>query len=273
MGIFVGLVACASAAAAQESVAGSEPAPVPQAAAPSPPRPGATGDDALRARYQLRVMEGVLENAVQHGIRTVAAQMQMVAPDVIFFGSASRARGFRLDGYGVFFDVDVPTLRPSVTWSVGQLSQLRPEFSRAIQTLRRAVASAGDDRTKREAEQALRLVELQVGPLGDTSVSSASVPQGDGTREPRPRPIDPAEAYEREVVKALTDALLDYGNTLSLRSDDWLSVAARANDPGIGDRVDAVTVLLRIRARDLEALRTGTITREEARERVVTSEF
>jgi hypothetical protein len=269
MGIRVVLVVAvvlgvAVAAQAQEPAAApAVVAPAPGAAAPQEP---ATREGALRARYQLRVMEGVLENAVQHGIRTVAAEMRLVSPDVIFFGSPSRARGFRLDGYGVFFDVDVPTLRPSVAWSVRQLTQMAPEVSRALQSLRRAVASTGDARTKREAEQALALVELQVGPIGEPEAGE------DGQRPPAVV-RDPAEAYEREVMRALTEAVLDYGNTLSLRPDDWLGVAARANDAGLGESADAVTVMIRIRGRDLEALRTGALTREDARRRILTTEF
>lgn len=254
------LVATTAGADAQEPVPPPQPA---RSEAPATDR-----EVALRARYQLRVMEGVLENAVQHGIRTVADQMRLVSPDVIFFGSPSRARGFRLDGYGVFFDVDVPTLRPSVTWSVQQLAQITPELSRALQSLRRAVAAAGDAGTRREAEQALKLVELQVGPLGETD------PDASGERRQTPAALqNPAAAYEREVMRALTEAVLDYGNTLSLRADDWLGVAARANDAGLGTTADAVTVLIRIRGRDLEALRTGTLSREDARRRIVTTEF
>lgn len=255
--LVVALVAC-SPAAAQD--APSTPPAAPQAAQ--------ARDSALRARYQLRVMEGVLENAVQHGIRTVAAEMRLVSPDVIFFGSPSRARGFRLDGYGVFFDVDVPTLRPSVTWSVRQLAQITPEMSRALQSLRRVVASAGDAGAKREAELALRLVETQVGPLdAPETTASDEARRGQGAMD------DPAAAYEREVMRALSEAVLDYGNTLSLRPDDWLGVAARANDAGLGSQADAVTVLIRIRGRDLEDLRTGAIDRDEARRRIVQSEF
>lgn len=261
--VVAGLGAVASA---QEPVAAAQ-APVVTAAPPSGP---AAREAALRARYQLRVMEGVLQNAVQHGIRTVATEMRMVSPDVIFFGSPSRARGFRLDGYGVFFDVEVPTLRPSVAWSVRQLTQIAPEVASALQSLRRAVASTGDARTKREAEQALKLVELQVGPIGEPEDAAAP---GDAERR-GPAPVqDPAEAYEREVMRALTEAVLDYGNTLSLSPDDWLGVAARANDAGLGESADAVTVLIKIRGRDLEALRTGALKREEARLRIVTTEF
>ncbi len=268
--LVVGIVLVGAVAAPAQEPAAAPQAPVVAAPAPPPAPAAATGREAreaaLRARYQLRVMEGVLENAVQHGIRSVATEMRMVSPDVIFFGSPSRARGFRLDGYGVFFDVDVPTLRPSVAWSVRQLTQIAPEVTRALQSLRRAVASTGDARTKREAEQALALVELQVGPIGEQEASE------DGQRGPAVA-RDPAEAYEREVMRALAEAVLDYGNTLSLGPDDWLGVAARANDAGLGESADAVTVMIKIRGRDLEALRTGAITREDARRRILTTEF
>ena len=256
-----------------ETVASQPPAASPQVVVPDPaqhaggPRAVAAQPvpvaEPLKARYQLRVMEGVLENAVQHGIRSVGAQMRLVTPDLIFFGNPARARGFRLDGYGTFFDVDVPTLRPSVAWSVRTLSQMGPDTSRALASLRRIVASQGDERARKEAEQALRLVELQVGPVGE-------MPAAGPEQNPA---LDPPAVYEAEVKRALIDAMLDYGNTISLAEGDWLSVAARANDAMGQDAVDNVTVLLRIRGSDLHALRVGSLSRDEARQRVSVTEF
>jgi hypothetical protein len=266
-------------AAAWPLAAQQSPQPVaapPGSASAGTAPPAVSREAALRARYQLRVMEGVLENAVQHGIRTVATQMRLVTPDLIFFGSPSRARGFRLDSYGVFFDVEVPTLRPSVTWSVRQLTQVAPpDVARAIKALRRIVESESDVRSRREAEQALRLVELQVNPLEGGHVSNATIVAGDNAAEAAPAaPPDPAAAYESEVKRALMDAMLDYGSTLSLREDDWLAVAARANDAGLGEGgVEAATVLMKIRGRDLEALRAAAISRDVARARIIVSEF
>lgn len=259
----------AAAALAQE-------VPGPQGAL-APASPAATTasarDGVLRARYQLRVMEGVLENAVQHGIRSVADRMRLVSPEIVFFGSPARARGFRLDGYGVFFDVEVPTLRPSVVWSMRQLSQMTPELSRALQALRRLVAAQGDPRTRSEVEQALRLVELRVDPLiGASSATGGAVAESE--RTPQSAPADPRDAYEREVTAAVVEAILDYGGTIGLQPEDWLAVAMRGNDAALGqDDIDAVTVLLRVRGRDLEGLRTGALTREQVRQRVSVSEF
>jgi hypothetical protein len=236
-----------------------EPAPARVAAPPVPPV------EPLKARYQLRVMEGVLENAVQHGIQSVGTQMRLVTPDLIFFGSPARARGFRLEGYGTFFDVDVPTLRPSVAWSMRTLSQITPDMSRAIQSLRRVVESQGDAHARQESEQALRLIELQVRPIGQDGGATSG---GDTAAH-----VEPARAYETEVKRALVDAILDYGGTISLGPDEWLIVAARANDAMGQDSLENVTVQLKMRAGDLHALRVGTLTREEAKQRVNITEF
>ena len=119
-------------------------------------------------------------------------------------------------------------------------------------------------RSRKESEQALRLVELQVGPMGDAS------PAGGEAGSPA---IDPPAIYETEVKRALIDAMLDYGNTISLAEGDWLSVAARANDAMSQDAVDNVTVLLHIRGGDLHALRLGTLSRDEVKQRVNVTEY
>ena len=264
------LLALAAVALAAAGTVAAQQADAPQVAVPPPPVPvppqAPPPVEPLKARYQLRVMEGVLENAVQHGIRSVGAQMRLVTPDLIFFGSPARARGFRLEGFGTFFDVDVPTLRPSVMWSVRTLSQMTPDMSRALQSLRRVVESQGDARTRHESEQALRLIETQVKPIGGEG--------GDADRGTTAGShVEPAAAYETEVKRALVEAMLDYGNTISLGKDDWLAVAARANDAMGQDALDNVTVLLKIRGGDLEALRMGTLSRDEARQRVSIVEF
>ena len=67
----------------------------------------------MRARFQIAAMEGVLETAVQLGARRMSQQVQAVSPDMLFIAGAARAKGFWLQGYGVFFDVDVPAMRPA----------------------------------------------------------------------------------------------------------------------------------------------------------------
>ncbi|MGE3843836.1 MAG: hypothetical protein AB7I50_19870, partial [Vicinamibacterales bacterium] len=236
------------------------------------------------ARFPLRVMEGVLENAVQNGALAVSTEMRRISPDVALFSGPPKARGFRLEGYGLFFAVEVPALHRSLTWSVRTLSQANGDLSRALQAIRRIVQSQHDPRMKTELEQALRLVELQVGPSTPSSVGTqAAAIHADsqtsadtGASRAVPGVItDPSAAYTDAVQSALAEAMLDYGATLNLGDAEWLTVAARETGDTLlaGDLTETVTITLRVRAADLQAFKAGRLTRAEARARVDVREF
>jgi hypothetical protein len=259
---------------------------IPALAQPTAPA-GEPPLDAARVRYQIRILEGVLENAVEEGARVLGRDLREVSPGLLFFSGPARARGFRLEGYGVFFDVDVPALHRSMIWSMRTLRQSNIDVARALQSLKRYVAAVqADARTKQEIEQALRLVELQVGPPApmraspDTRPVSESparvAPQSIEPAIPGPAPdADPAEVYTAEVKKALIEAMIDHGSALSLGADEWFTVAARDNGDriGAGDLADTVTITLRLKGADLAAFRTGRLTRDEIRQRVDVREF
>lgn len=241
----------------------------------------ATPSEQLQARHQIFVMEGVLERAVELGARKLSQQVQAVMPDMMLLAGAARARGFRLEGYGVFFDVEVPALRRSVAWSFRTLDQNDLGLTRAIQALRQHVASLADAGAKQSLEQALRRLELQVGPPPGvqqagmaTNVSAAALEPS----PPQPAPVqDPGEAYTAEVKEALIDAMLDYSGPISIGADEWLTIAARDNEDRSGlaptDPYDVTTIILRVRGADLAAFRGGRTTRDEARRRVEVKEF
>jgi hypothetical protein len=256
------------------------------------PEAAATTDWAIsQARFQIRNMEGVLENAVQRGAQSVSLEMRKVSPDIALFSGPARARGFRLDGYGVFFAVDVPALHRSVTWSMRTLSQSNADLSRALDSIRRMVQTQHDGRMKMELEQALRLVELQVGPttrapaLAGPLVARSARAAADSAPESAAAGGEPAgtsavvanpsAAYTQAVQRALVDAMLDYGSTLSLNGEEWLTVAARENSDAMlaGDLSEAVTVTLRVKASDLDGFKAGRLTRDEVRQRVDMREF
>ena len=254
-----------------------------------PPASSRPVDAAQRARYQLRVMEGALENAVQHGIRTVGQQMRVVTPDVIFFGAPSRARGFRLDGFGVFFDVEVPTLRPSMIWSMRTLTQSAPEMARAVPMLKKFTQEQNDQSARRALEHVVRMVEAQATPLGgqvqatvvagDATGAQPAAPSSAGaavttTVNPYVDLPDPAQAYETEVKRAIADAMLDYGTTLNISDSDVLAIAARSNEDVLGGNpYEVVTVMMTIKGSDLNALRTGTANRDDVRRRILVQEY
>lgn len=253
------------------------PASRPQAAGPRDEASQARARDRARESYQLRMMEGVLERAVQHGAQLVSAEVRQVSPDLLLFSGPARARGYKLENYGAFFSVDVPAVRRSLVWSVRTLAGTRVEMVRAIDSLRRVVESQPNAQAKAELERALKLVELQVGPV---------VPEPDGAPHESTRTVlrvptaseplaDPGAVYEREVKLALTDAMLDYGPPLGIGADEWLTIAARDDDErSLGGEVgETVTVVLRIRGSDLAAFRAGRLSRDEARQRVDVKEF
>ena len=243
--------------------------------AQSPPQTPPSGQ--LQARYQVGVMERVLEQAVQHGAQLITRQMQAISPGMVMFTGPALARGFWLEDYGVFFDVEVPALRRSLSWSFRALNPTGVGLSNALQSLKRFVESVPDRGARDSLEQALARIELQVAPtpagVGARSVSDT----GPVEAGPTPGAVqeDPGEAYTREVKRALIDAMLDHSAPIEIRPEEWLTVAARDNGAQLAssDIYDVVTIVLRIKGADLEDFRSDRIDRETATKRVEVREF
>ena len=84
---------------------------------------------------------------------------------MLVIGGVARAKGFLLDGYGVFFDVDVPALRRSVAWSFRQMGRPDGSVETAITSLKRNLASVNDPAVRREMDDALQRLARLVGPM------------------------------------------------------------------------------------------------------------
>src|SRR5438552_18534881 len=114
-------------------------------------------------------MERVLEGAVEHGATVTRDRLKSVLPpgDTLMSGENARARGFRLDGYGVFFDVLVPPFytETTLTWSLRTLDQNDLGLDSALKELRSHIQQSGDA----NLQQALKRVELQMGPMSAAS--------------------------------------------------------------------------------------------------------
>ena len=89
-----------------------------------------------QSRYQIGQMERVLEGAVEHGITNIRERLQALGPTELLISNNARARGFRLDGYGMFFDVVAPSFDTTVLWSMRALDQndLGPRRAAALQS-------------------------------------------------------------------------------------------------------------------------------------------
>ena len=238
-------------------------------------------------RYQIGVMERVLEEAVEHGAQLTRDRLQALLPADQMAGEPARVRGFRIESYGVFFDVEVPTLLYEATlpWMFRTLDQNDLGLASALKTLRAVVEKAGDS----NLEQALKRVELQVAPV---TVSTDSPPASNAPVRPDARMLtgsaasvtvsqtaaeppadsildDPEAAYRVEVSDALMDAMLDHSSALSLAAAEWFHIAARRHEPQLGPTdTDARTVVIRVRGADLAQFLAGQISREEARKRM-----
>jgi hypothetical protein len=204
------------------------------------------------------------------------------APDMLLISGPARARGFRLDGYGLFFDVEVPAMRKSVVWSVQLLEQNGRGVSGEIAALRRLLPTVQEPAARRELLAALQRLEEQAGhskgggPLAVKSPQSSSGAAGMTPREDVPDVIeDPGAVYTTQVKDALIDAMVDYSGSLPLAPGDWLTVAARDQGARLqpGDSYDTSTILVRVKAADLAAFHAGQIDRGEARRRVETREY
>jgi len=248
----------------------------------------APADEAAQSqrRYQIRVLESIIVNSVQHAAETMVGRIQRVTPAMVGpMTDVARARGFVLPDYGVFFDVEVPGLPLSLVWSM-RVMERDLDVGSSFELMRRAVASIADPAARRDAEQALERIELEVGlpaqpaPGGrdraaGTVEATAVLPGGAGSSEPADRIGDPNAAYTAEVQAALVDAMLDYSGRIGIGPDEWLTIAARdSHGPSYpGEPYDAVTVILRIKGSDLADFRADRITRDEARKRVEVQEF
>ncbi len=252
-------------------------------------RPRQVNDQlALRAavdqRYQIGQMERVLEGAVEHGVTVTRDRIQALAqvPAEMLVSDNAHARGFRLEGYGVFFDVVVPSFEATLTWTLRTLDQNDLGLDSALRALQTHVKNSGDP----NLEQALKRIELQVNPAvlartGGPDVPDARLETGSAatTTATMAKPAqtddpilaDPNEAYRAEVIQALKDALLAHSGSLGIAPTEWLTVAAKGNDdrPRLAPAdSDARTRLIRLRGSDLADFLAGRITREEAMQRI-----
>ena len=252
---------------------------------------GGLAPEQMRVRFQIAAMESVLERAVQLGARRLSQQVQALSPDMLVIAGAARAKGFLLDGYGVFFDVDVPAMRRSVAWSFRQLGRPDGSVETAITSLRRNLTSVNDPAVRREMDEAIQRLSRIVGPVPMPGGPGAGVQQvsagtsGDAAMSGMPQSLtaqqaaiidDPALAYTNEVKGALVDAMLDYGAPIPIGDDQWLTIAARDDNDsrlGGGDPYDVSTIVLRISGADLGAFRAGKLTRDETRAKVEAREY
>ena len=226
--------------------------------------------DEQRRRDQIRIMEGVLVQAVRLGAEDVSRQLERFEPaGVTVLSGVPRARGFVLEGYGVFFDVEIPDMNQSVVWSMMNIQRDRT-IGNALDSLTAAIQSmTGPDREK--AQMALQQVSKTVAPPLPTRSGQPQPTPGQVTAATAPVP-DPDKLYSDSVKAALVDVMLDHSLQMNLGPDEWLTVAARASEgpmPPAG-LSDLITIVMRVKGSDLSVYQADPAKRDEIRERVKT---
>jgi hypothetical protein len=204
-------------------------AAAPHVSAQTTPQPAAAPTAQIQARQQVSAFEAALETSVRVGSQMFERRLQAEsAANMVMVAGLTRARGFRLDDYGVVFDVEFPSMRRSMVWT--------------MQELQRAMSGSAT-------------------PVKGTTST-----------------VQPREIYQTEITNALVNAILDYTSSVGVGADEWLTVAARESvvDRRVmpGDPRDpAITVILRIKGSDLNALQDHQIDREEARKRLEIKQY
>jgi hypothetical protein len=280
VGLALGLAAFVAPLAAQTP---------PDGHAPSGSRSAAQAvDEHVQMRFQISQLERVLEGAVEHGLTLFRQRFQAAMPSQLLITENARARGFRLDGYGMFFDVEVPGVEgTALAISLRTLDQNDLGLDRALKEIRAALAAKGDA----NLEQALKRIELQMSPF---IAAGAAMPTPAGARiatgstasvDTNASAVDPMvgdpfgfalENFRTEIVTQLKDAMLQYSAPLALQDDEWLTIAARRtyDRPLIAPAdSDARTVIIRIRGGDLAAFRANRLSKEEALNKMEVREF
>jgi hypothetical protein len=217
-------------------------------------------------------MEGVLVQAVRLGAEDVSRQLERFEPaGVTVLSGIPRARGFVLEGYGVFFDVEIPDMNQSVIWSMMNIQRDRV-IGNALDSLSAVIGTIPQGPDRDRAQVALQQVTKTVGPaapLRGSQGQSQPAPGQVAAAAAPPMP-DPDKLYSESVKGALVDAMLAYSLQMSLGPEEWLTVAARASEGPIPSSglADLITIVMKVKGSDLTLYHSDSSRRDEIRERV-----
>jgi hypothetical protein len=285
------LLAAGTTAYAQDPPAAQDPRPpvAPTLSVKFPPlAPAASAAQKTASREDIKAMESLLTNALQKGAQDLALRMAATEPGSRFVTGTGRARGFALEGYGVFFDVEVPGMKQSLVWSAETLRQIQQ-----AQNLRQFIATNADSPARRFAEVELGRLERQMNSVrpspqaqrsgqaqAQSVAESSTLPDTATSPAGAPTAVavdlrDPNELYTDAVKNALIDAMLKYTSFLKIGPEEWLTVAARDSEGPLmpGQIDDASTIMISIKGSDLAAFQSNRLSREDVLKKVVVREF
>jgi hypothetical protein len=241
----------------------------------------ATSAQQIDARHQIEAFESVLEKAVGLGGQMWVNHMQSPATpapsntrvEVLLTGQTS-ARGFRLEGYGAVFDVEFPSIRRSVAWTMSTLDRPDPELLAAMKELRRKSQGDADEESRQQMDRYIKSLEEQIQAYDARARNVSSKSESAPSAQAQMTVEDPRLSYITDLANALITAVLDSGAATGVGPDEWLTVAARESlDLRFLPDDPATTLIMRVKGSDLAALRDKQLTRDDARKRIEVKQY
>ena len=217
-------------------------------------------------RKQVLLMEGLLARAGTVAADTIARRLTEVQPGLTAFIGPSRARGFIMDGYGIFFHVEVPALSGTVIWTQ-QVMQRELQIGNVVTSLRRAITEMPEGPNRQQALQAVALLARQAAPIKEAEVTAANV--SSTVIDPN---WDPNEDYKQEVKRELIDAILNHSLPLNIGPDQWLEVGAHMSE-SLPQSQRGTTLMIRVKGSDLAIFAADPARRDEIRKKVEVRAF
>jgi hypothetical protein len=236
------------------------------AMSPSPSTAQPPGGDAAERRRNIRYMEGVLAQAVRVGAEQVGKELERFEPNAVsaLLGTP-RARGFTIEGHGVFFDVEVPDMDQSIVASLVR-SQREQLIGNAADSLRSAIRAMPEGQTMQQVQAALQYL-TGTGAMREPAPAAAAV-----AVPPVPPMIisNPRKVYRTAVIESIVDAMLGYSVQMNIAAEEWLTVAARGVEQSgpLQGLQETTTVTVRVKGADLALYHSDPARRAEIREKV-----
>ena len=171
----------------------------------------------------------VLEGAVEHGASLWRDRLQVVLPAQTLLLDNARVIGYRIEDYGIFFNVEVPSLETTMTWAVRTLDQNDLGLESALKAVkahieairrresRSGVAGASSCRSRRPGLRTAPHRDPAAVPARTVSGSAAFAADTAVPADPTdPILSNPEDVFRAEVVQSLIDGMLDHSSALGL---------------------------------------------------------
>jgi len=238
--------------------------------AASTPHAQQPAPESQKLRKQILLMEGLLARAGAVAAQTIGSQLQELEPGLTVLIGQPRARGFIMDGYGIFFHVEVPALNGTIVWSQ-MLQQREMQIGNALSNLKRALEDMPDGPSRQQAQQAVSILNRQAGPVQARLTASGAAVKAQTVETAVLTMRDPNEAYKQEVKLELIDAILHHSLQLNVAPESWLHVGAHMAETPQGQR--GATLMIRVKGSDLAIFAADPARRDEIRGKIEVREY